>query len=297
MSGSTDRNPELPVIVRTVADLRATVAGWRRNGESIALVPTMGALHEGHISLMRLGRELCDRVVATIFVNPTQFAPNEDFETYPRNEAADVAKLRAEGVDLLFAPDVSEMYPEGDSTRVHVSGLTDCLCGKSRPHFFDGVATVVSRLLLQALPDVALFGEKDYQQLQVIKRMTRDLHIPVEIVGGPTVREADGLALSSRNAYLSAEERAIAPALNRIMREVAAAIAGGAAAAPALAAARTAIGEAGFRDVDYLDLRDAETLEEVTSAERPARLLAAAWIGKTRLIDNVPVVRDGGDGG
>ena len=278
-------------IVRTVAALRHRIDGWRGAGQTTALIPTMGALHEGHLSLMRRARTLCDRVCATIFVNPTQFGPSEDFQTYPRGEATDIAKLEAEGVDLLFAPDVGEMYPEGFATTVSVSGITDCLCGVSRPGFFAGVATVVAKLLLQARPNIALFGEKDYQQLLVIRRMARDLDIPVDIVGGPTIREPDGLALSSRNAYLSASEREQAAALFRTLSEAAADIATKQVPADsAIAAAVQRLEDAGFTRIDYLELRDAESLTSVTSQERPARLLAAAWLGDTRLIDNVPVV-------
>jgi len=278
-----------PRIVRTVAALRAQVADWRKAGERLALVPTMGALHEGHLSLMRQGRQHAGRVCATIFVNPRQFGPREDLDAYPRTWEADLAKLAAEGVDLLFAPHVDEMYPPGFATAVSVSGITDCLCGRSRPHFFGGVATVVTKLLLQALPDVALFGEKDYQQLLVVRRFVRDLDIPCEILGGPTVREADGLALSSRNAYLDAAERARAPELNRTLREVAARVAGG--VEPALAAAEGArrLAGAGFGTLDYLEVRDAETLEMPVPPGRPARVFCAAWLGRTRLIDNVAV--------
>ncbi len=277
-------------IVRTVATLRDQVDEWRRAGQRIALVPTMGALHAGHLSLMHQGRETCDRVVATIFVNPAQFGPSEDFATYPRGEADDVTKLEAAGVDLLFAPDVGEMYPENFATNVTVSGITDCLCGVSRPGFFDGVATVVSKLLLQALPDVAVFGDKDYQQLLVIRRVVRDLNIPVDIIGAPTVREQDGLALSSRNAYLGTAERQQAAALFRSLGTAAANIETGRGAPEAeTAAAWQRLTESGFTKIDYFELRDAETLAPAVNLQRPARLLAAAWLGATRLIDNVPV--------
>ena len=276
-------------IVRTVADLRQQVAAWRAEGLTVALVPTMGALHEGHLSLMRQGAEMCDRVVATIFVNPTQFAPAEDLDSYPRREAQDAAALQAAGVPLLFAPDVQEMYPDGFSTTVTVAEVSEGLCGARRPGHFAGVATVVAKLLLQALPDVAIFGEKDYQQLQVIRRMARDLDIPVRIEGGPTVREADGLALSSRNAYLTAEERALAPALHRVLVEVAARIRHGAPPVQALADAMVVLESEGFGPVEYVELRDAETLAPDPAPGRPGRLLAAAWLGKTRLIDNIAV--------
>ncbi|MDM7945213.1 MAG: pantoate--beta-alanine ligase [Oceanibaculum nanhaiense] len=284
---------DLPRIVRTIAELRQQVAAWRAEGLSVALVPTMGALHEGHLSLMRQGAQMCDRVVATIFVNPTQFAPSEDLDSYPRREAQDVAALRAAGVPLLFAPGVQEMYPQGFSTTITVADVSEGLCGGRRPGHFAGVATVVAKLLLQALPDVAIFGEKDYQQLQVIRRMARDLDIPVRIEGGETVREEDGLALSSRNAYLEPEERAIAPALHRVLVEVAARIGHGAAPAQALADGMAVLESEGFGPVEYLELRDAETLAPISALDpapgRPGRLLVAAWLGKTRLIDNIAV--------
>ncbi len=277
-------------IVRTVAALREKVSEWRSKGQTVALVPTMGALHEGHLSLMRQGHELCDRVCATIFVNPKQFAPSEDFETYPRGEGEDVEKLIAEGVDLLFAPDVSVMYPDNFATTVSVTGITDGLCGASRPGFFDGVATVVSKLLLQALPDVAIFGEKDYQQLLVIRQAAQDLNIPVDVVGGPTVREADGLALSSRNAYLDTTERQQAATIIQVLRMAADNIEAGRGTVDAeLASAKKQLNDAGFTKIDYLELCDAETLVPVDTAQRPARLLVAAWLGETRLIDNIAV--------
>lgn len=275
-------------VARTVAELRAAVTRWRNAGDTVALVPTMGALHEGHLSLVRLGQTLADRVVATIFVNPTQFAANEDLSSYPRREAADFDQLRAAGVPLVFAPSVEEMYPEGFATTVTVDRVSEGLCGAHRPGHFAGVATVVTKLLLQALPDVAIFGEKDYQQLQVIRRLARDLDIPVRIVGAPTVREADGLALSSRNAYLDADQRQTAPALHRILDATAGRIAAGDSAMAALAEGIAALGEAGFSPVEYLEWRDADTLAPDPARGRPGRLLAAAWLGKTRLIDNVP---------
>lgn len=278
------------IIVRTVAEMRRHVADWHRANERVALVPTMGALHEGHLSLVRAGQARARRVIATIFVNPTQFAPSEDFAAYPRGEGADVAKLEQVGADLLFAPGVDEMYPKGFATTIHVKGLTDGLCAPFRPGHFDGVATVVSKLLSQAQADIALFGEKDYQQLQVIKRMARDLDLPVEIVGVPTVRDADGVALSSRNAYLKPEERRIVPALPRLLREIAARLVRQEAAPrDEIARGRAALLKAGFTAVDYVDVTDAETLQPLTRIEGPARVLAAAWLGKTRLIDNMPV--------
>lgn len=280
-----------PEIVRTVAGLRQRVADWRTQSLSIGLVPTMGALHDGHLALVRQCRAECDRTVVSIFVNPTQFAPNEDFGTYPRDESADLAAIDALGTQLAFMPTADEMYGEAFATSVTVGRVSEGLCGAFRPHFFQGVATVVSKLLLQCLPDRAYFGEKDYQQLMVIRRMTRDLNIPVAIVDVPTVREADGLALSSRNAYLSPAERAAAPALHDVMQQVAAKIAAGEPVDTATSWGTQQLSAAGFGPVDYLEARDAETLTpvETTPPPRPARLLAAAYLGKTRLIDNIPV--------
>ncbi len=276
-------------IVRTVADLRARVAEWRRQGQKVALVPTMGALHEGHLSLVRAAQKLADRVVVSIFVNPRQFGANEDFGRYPRQEAEDAEKLANVAADLLFAPDVTEMYPEGFATNVSVGGVTEGLCGAARPGHFDGVATVVTKLLLQCLPDVAVFGEKDYQQLLTIKRVARDLDIPVAILGAPTMREADGLAMSSRNAYLSPEERRIAARLPAILRELVAAAERGDELSALCARGIAELKAAGFASVDYLEFRDAETLAPVSRIERPARILVAARLGNTRLIDNMPV--------
>lgn len=275
-------------IVRTVAALRAHVDVWRGQGETVAMVPTMGAIHRGHMSLVQQAGTLADRVVASIFVNPLQFGQNEDFDAYPRGEARDAELLGEAGTALLFAPTRAEMYPDGFATTVHVSGLTEGLCGASRPTHFDGVATVVAKLLLQCGPDVAIFGEKDYQQLLVIKRLVRDLNIPVEIVGGDIVREEDGLALSSRNAYLSADERKTAPLLQAAIQKAAADMAAGATAEQALEGASAALEAAGFR-IDYLEARDPETLEPVFGVVEKARILVAAFLGKTRLIDNVPV--------
>jgi len=275
--------------VRTVADLRALMARYRADGETVALVPTMGALHAGHVALVRAGQALCRRTVATLFVNPLQFGPSEDLQSYPRDEAGDLKALRGAGCDAVFLPSVAEMYPPEFSTTVTVAGLTEGLCGKFRPGHFAGVATVVAKLLLQALPDAALFGEKDYQQLRVIARMARDLDIPVRIVGVPTVREADGLALSSRNRNLSPAERRAAPLLHRVLVRVAQGVAGGAAPEPLAAQGIAELERAGFGPVQYLEVCDAETLEPVRTAERPARVLAAAYLGKTRLIDNVAV--------
>ena len=279
-----------PQIVRKIKALRTVVAGWRERGATIALVPTMGALHEGHISLVRLARKRASRVVVSIFVNPAQFAPHEDFGSYPRTWKADIAKLKAEKVDLVFAPSVAEVYPGGFATRIDPAGPAKAgLEDKFRPHFFGGVATVVAKLLIEAGPDLAMFGEKDYQQLQVITRMARDLDLPVKIVGARTVREKDGLALSSRNAYLSAEERRRAPELHRVLTESAKAIKAGELAEAVLARGRKRIVEAGFA-LDYLEARHAETLAPIASTkEGPIRLLVAAKLGTTRLIDNIGV--------
>lgn len=276
-------------IVRTVSELRARVAAWRRAGDRLALVPTMGALHAGHLALVEEGRRRADRVIVTIFVNPKQFGAGEDLDRYPRQEAADAAALDGVGCDLLFAPGVAEMYPKGFATAVSVAGVTDDLDGAARPGHFDGVATVVAKLLNQAQADVAIFGEKDYQQLLTIRRLARDLDIPTQIVGHPTVREADGLARSSRNAYLSADERTRAVELPRAMQAAADALIAGGDVAATLEAATQRLLSAGFAAVDYVELRDAETLAPIDRLDRPARLLAAARIGGTRLIDNVAV--------
>jgi pantoate--beta-alanine ligase len=277
-------------IVRTIADLRRHISVWRQAGEPVGLVPTMGALHVGHLALVRAAQAECERVVATIFVNPKQFAPSEDLDSYPRREAADLAMLRSAGVALVFMPRTAEIYPPGFATTVRVAGLTDCLCGAHRPGHFDGVATVVTKLLLQSLPDNAYFGEKDYQQLLVVRRLARDLDIPVRIVGVPTVREPDGLALSSRNAYLSPAERRIAPNLARVLRRIAAAL----AAQPGTVASEIAQGRADLESaglsVEYLEIREADTLAPVTATiTGPARVFAAVHLGRTRLIDNFPI--------
>ena len=277
-------------IVWTVADVRARVAEWRRQGLRIGLVPTMGALHQGHLSLIEAGFARADRVIATVFVNPTQFAPGEDFDQYPRQEAQDAALLESVGCSLLYAPMVAEMYPAGFVTTVTVPGISQGLCGGARPTHFQGVSTVVTKLLLQTLPDVALFGEKDYQQLCIIKRAARDLDVPVEIVGVPTHREADGLAMSSRNRYLSEDERRIAPALNRVLREVATGLQAGRDAASLCAQATIRLIDAGFLSVDYVEVRDAQTLAPVDRLSgSPVRVLAAAKLGGARLIDNINV--------
>ena len=278
-------------IVRTVAELRARIRDWRAKGERVGLVPTMGALHEGHLSLVRRAKQDAERAVATVFVNPTQFAPGEDFEAYPRDEARDAELLASVGCDLLYAPTVDQIYPAGFSTTVAVKGVSEPLEGAARPTHFAGVATVVTKLLLQALPDVAVFGEKDYQHLQVIRRLVRDLDIPVEIVGAPTVRDQDGLARSSRNAYLSEAERPVAGQLNVVLARLARALADGADVAAAEAEAVQALRQAGFDRVDYVEARGAEDLRRLGPGpvDGPARVLAAAWLGRTRLIDNMAV--------
>ena len=278
----------LPV-TRDVPSLRTAINGWRKAGLRVGLVPTMGALHEGHLSLVRTAKERCDRVVASLFVNPRQFAPHEDFERYPRDEAGDSALLASAGCDLLFAPERSVMYPEGFSTNVIVTDVSTPLEGEMRPHFFGGVATVVTKLLLQALPDAAFFGEKDYQQLLVIKRLARDLDVPTEVVGCATVREHDGLAMSSRNAYLNADERRVAGRLNLVLHEAIKAVHHGAAIADTEAEASRHLLAAGFTSVDYVAIRDAASLALIADVSKPARILAAAWLGKTRLIDNMGV--------
>ncbi|MCF4166220.1 pantoate--beta-alanine ligase [Zavarzinia compransoris] len=278
----------LPV-ARSVADLRRTVQAWRAAGLRIGFVPTMGALHAGHLSLVEMAGARADRVVVSIFVNPTQFGPNEDFTKYPRQESSDAARLAAFGVDLLYAPQVEEMYPAGASTVVSVGKVTDRLEGVYRPGHFDGVATVVAKLLNQVQPHVAVFGEKDYQQLLVVRRLVADLDIDTDIVPGPTVREADGLAMSSRNAYLSDDDRAVAASLPSVLNFVATQLRTGAEAGPLLEAGRNRLLKAGFAEVQYLDLADATTLAPIEKADRPARLLVAARLGNTRLIDNVAV--------
>ena len=278
-------------IVRTVSALRAQVAAWRADGQTVALIPTMGALHAGHLSLVALGRQWADRTVASLFVNPTQFAPHEDFEAYPRDEAADAARLAEADCDLLYAPTVEEMYAPGFATAVTVSGVSAPLDGVARPHHFGGVATVVAKLLNQCAPDVAVFGQKDYQQLQVIRRMAADLDIPTEIVGAPTVRDADGLALSSRNAYLSPAERVVAGRLNLILDAAVQRLRAGGAVEAAEAEGLAALAAAGFDSVDYLEVRDPQDLSRLGPGPLagPGRILAAVRIGRTRLIDNMAV--------
>jgi pantoate--beta-alanine ligase len=279
-----------PRIIRSVPELRRTTARIRAAGERLALVPTMGALHEGHLALVRLAQRRADRVVVSIFVNPTQFAPHEDFATYPRTWGRDIALLNGAGADLVWAPSAATMYPDGFATEVVPAGPAAVgLEDKFRPHFFGGVCTVVAKLLLQVTPDFATFGEKDYQQLKVVTAMARDLDLPTEIVGLPTVREKDGLAMSSRNAYLSADERATAPTLHRVLKECAVQIKERRPMVDVLAVGRAKIEREGFV-VDYLEARHAETLVPITDLKNgPIRLLVAARLGRTRLIDNVGV--------
>ena len=273
--------------IRDITLLRSIIAGLRSGRGRVALVPTMGALHEGHLTLVREALRRADHVVASIFVNPTQFGPNEDLDAYPRREAEDAALLTAEGVAVLWAPSVATMYPPGHATRICLRGLTDMLCGAARPGHFDGVATVVAKLFQQVRPDIALFGEKDWQQLAVIRRMAADLDFDLEIVGVPTVREADGLAMSSRNAYLSPRERTAAGELPAILRAVARQAASTRWPEEVLGAGREALLKAGFASVDYLELRDGTTLELADKVRPGTRLFVAARIGTTRLIDNI----------
>jgi pantoate--beta-alanine ligase len=274
--------------VRDIAALRGRLRAWRAAGQSIALVPTMGALHAGHLSLVGLARTRAHRVIATIFVNPTQFNEAQDLSRYPRREAEDAAMLRGAGCDLLFAPAPETVYPAGFSTTVRVGGLDQPMEGAARPGHFDGVATVVTKLLLMAFPDVAVFGEKDWQQLAIIRRLAADLDIPVEIIGGPTIREPDGLAMSSRNAFLDPQERSVAAALPRTLRAAALALVNGAGVAETLSTARAALGSAGFK-LEYLTLAKQDTLQTLSDVEPGARLFVAARLGTTRLIDNWPV--------
>jgi pantoate--beta-alanine ligase len=277
-------------VVSAVKDLRARIARWRRAGESVGLIPTMGALHAGHLSLVKIAKTRCDRAVTSIFVNPTQFAPTEDFDKYPRTFEEDLAQLATVGGDLVWAPTKEEMYPAGFATRVVPQGAAEGLETDFRPHFFSGVATVCCKLFTQTGADLAVFGEKDYQQLCVIRQMVRDLNLPIEIVGAPTVREPDGLAMSSRNRYLSEVERRKAATIHQAIVKVASAAASGRGLAKAIADGEAALVAAGFTKIDYIAVRDAETLKDWDrKSGRPGRVLAAAWLGATRLIDNVAI--------
>ncbi|WP_296745651.1 pantoate--beta-alanine ligase [Mesorhizobium sp.] len=277
-----------PIVVDSVVALRAQIRDWRQAGLKVAMVPTMGALHDGHISLVRIALEKADRCVVSIFVNPTQFAPTEDLDKYPRQLARDLNRLREAGAQLAFTPGVAEMYPTGFATKISVGGPSSGLETDFRPTFFEGVATVVAKLFLQATPDCAVFGEKDYQQLCVVRQLCRDLDLHVEIVGAPTVRDAHGLAMSSRNAYLNEAELVVARKLNVVLRQAAAQLATGADEASTMSGAAEALSSAGFRKVDYVAAREAMTLAPWRRG-REGRLLAAAWLGATRLIDNVEV--------
>jgi pantoate--beta-alanine ligase len=279
---------KLPVL-RHMHELRHLVQQWRRQGQKIALVPTMGGLHDGHLSLVRLAKQHANRVIVSVFVNPTQFAPHEDFDSYPRNEERDWHKLGTAHADAMYAPDVAEIYPEDFATRVEVAGVAQTLEGISRPHFFSGVTTVVAKLFLQTLPDMAVFGEKDYQQLLVIKKLVRDLNFPVAIIPGPIMREADGLAMSSRNVYLNTQERVAAPHVYAVLKDMAKDLSAGREVEETVQKGWGRLEKQGFR-VDYLEVRDAETLTPAGHPlDKPARLLAAVYLGQVRLIDNIAV--------
>ncbi len=276
-------------IERKLVGLRAQTTLWRKAGETIGVVPTMGALHQGHLSLARAARERCDRVIVTIFVNPKQFNNPDDLDSYPRTEEDDARKLESIGVDLIYVPDPEQIYPDGFATNVSVLGLTDMLCGAARPGHFDGVATVVSKLFLQSSADFAFFGEKDYQQLQVVRRLASDLDIPIKVIGCPTIREEDGLAMSSRNLLLSDRSRIRAPVLAEVMEDMRAQLSNGAAMSEIIEDAQARVLAAGFNGVDYLELRDGGDLSLLDRAKPEARLFAAAWLAGVRLIDNIAV--------
>lgn len=276
-------------IFRTLPELRNQTSHWRSAGETIGVVPTMGALHQGHLSLARAARAKCDRVIVTIFVNPMQFDDPEDLKNYPRTELDDARKLESIGIDLIYVPNPDQIYPDGFVTTVSVSGLTDMLCGEARPGHFDGVATVVSKLFLQTAADFAFFGEKDYQQLQIVRRMAADLNIPIEVIGCPTIREEDGLAMSSRNLLLSDRSRIYAPMLAEVMYEMRDKLRTGAAINDVLPSAQARVMAAGFNEIDYLELRDGTDLALLDHAKPDARLFAAAWLAGVRLIDNIAV--------
>lgn len=276
-------------IERSLTGLRRQTTMWRRAGETIGVVPTMGALHQGHLSLARAARAKCDRVILTIFVNPKQFNDPDDLKNYPRTENEDARKLESTGVDLIYVPEPDQIYPDGFATTVSVSGLTNMLCGESRPGHFDGVATVVAKLFAQTTADYAFFGEKDYQQLQIVRRMASDLDIPIDVIGCPTIREEDGLAMSSRNLLLSDRSRIHAPVLAEVMEDMREKLRGGAVMIDILPDAEARIMAAGFNNVDYLELRDGGDLSLLDRNKPDARLFAAAWLAGVRLIDNIAV--------
>ena len=276
-------------IVRTRAALREMTRGWQLGGETIGVVPTMGALHDGHLSLVARAKEMSDRVIVTIFVNPKQFNNPEDLENYPRTEHEDAHKLERFAIDAIYVPDGAQMYPDGFATTVSVDGLTNVLCGAHRAGHFDGVATVVTKLFTQTAADLAFFGEKDFQQLQVVRRLARDLDLGVDVVGCPTIREVDGLAMSSRNLLLSDQARSRAAVLNEVMEDMAASLGQGAGIGSLLPDARSRLAAAGFGDIDYLEMRTNDTLTLIEHASEPARLFAAAYMAGVRLIDNIDV--------
>lgn len=280
-------------IIRTKSGLRALTTSWRRAGERIAVVPTMGALHDGHLSLVTAARAHAERVIVTLFVNPRQFNNPEDLAKYPRTEQSDAAKLAPFGADVLYVPDGDQMYPQGFATNISVSGVSEGLCGAARPGHFDGVATVVTKLLIQTDADVAMFGEKDFQQLQVVRRLAEDLDLKTRIIGCPTVREADGLAMSSRNQRLGDESRARAPVIRQTLAQAADAIRQGAQVAAVLADAGDQLRAAGLGPVDYLEYRRDSDLQPAAAPDAPARLLVAAWLDGVRLIDNLEVAPAG----
>ncbi|WP_140985644.1 pantoate--beta-alanine ligase [Asticcacaulis tiandongensis] len=278
-----------PDRLRELAALRQRITLWRSEGQRIGFVPTMGALHAGHLALVKHARSLSDKVVVSIFVNPLQFAPHEDFDRYPRREDADSALLAEAGADLVWLPTSELMYPKGFATKIELTGPAEGLETDFRPQFFGGVATVVTKLFNQVTPDIAVFGEKDYQQLKVVQTFTRDLDMPLEVIGLPTIRESDGLALSSRNAYLSAEERDTAAKLHAELHAIAETVQAGGDADASIERAKIRLEAAGFGPIDYIALRDADSLAPPSADSRALRLLAAAWLGKTRLIDNIAV--------
>ncbi|WP_176249256.1 MULTISPECIES: pantoate--beta-alanine ligase [unclassified Sulfitobacter] len=278
-----------PTIIRTLAELRGIVGGWKSAGETVGVVPTMGALHAGHLSLVRAASQQCDRVIVTLFINPKQFDNPTDYANYPRTEEEDARKLKSFKVDVLYVPDGDQMYPDGFATTVSVAGLTKGLCGAHRVGHFDGMATVVTKLFTQTQADKAFFGEKDYQQLQVVTRLARDLDLPIEVIGCPTIREEDGLAMSSRNLLLSDRARTRAPELHLAMEDVAEGLLAGGDLEALKEKAFARLERAGFGEVEYMDLRAADDLELLTKPDRPARLLAAVWLAGVRLIDNIAV--------